>query len=67
MSDRQALIKRMLELQKMFIDYEVEHGVTQKDYYVAPKQHPLHGFKEEFRELALKLAELAHKDLGSRA
>lgn len=65
MSDRQALIKELLELQRKFIEYDQEHGVTPEEYFVPPEDHPLHGFRQRYNELAMKLVEQAHQDVGS--
>ena len=35
MSDKQELIKEMLEMQKKFIDYEHKNGVSQEEYFAA--------------------------------
>lgn len=67
MSEKQDLIKRMLELQKKFIDYEVEHGVQAEEYFAAPEDHPLHGYRQEYRDLAMKVVDLAHAEKGSHA
>lgn len=67
MSEKQDLIKKMLEMQHMFMKYEREHGVSQEEYYSAPEDHPLHGFRQEYRDIAMKVMELAHKDKGSHA
>ena len=65
MSEKQDLIKRMLELQKKFIDYEHEHGIDGFDYYTPPAGHPLEGYRQEYAELATKVVDLAHGEAGS--
>jgi hypothetical protein len=65
MSEKQDLIKRMLELQKKFIDYEHEHGLEMKDYYTPQPGHPLEGYRQEYAELATKVVDLAHSEAGS--
>ena len=65
MSDKKAMIKKMLEMQKKFIDYEHKNGVTPEDYWMAGEGHPLHNFREEYNELAMKLVDVAHEDKGS--
>jgi hypothetical protein len=65
MSERSELIKKMLEMQKKFIAYEHEHGVTPEEYFVAPEGHPLHHFRQEYRDMAMKVVDLAHADKGS--
>ncbi|MDH3526754.1 MAG: hypothetical protein OEN52_12310 [Gammaproteobacteria bacterium] len=66
MSERQELIKKMMEMQKMFMDYEHKHGVEMEDYFAAEKGHPLEHYRQEYRDLAMKLVDIAHKEVGSR-
>ncbi|MHB8746121.1 MAG: hypothetical protein ACYC7I_06260 [Gammaproteobacteria bacterium] len=56
----------MLELQKMFIDYEHKNGLNLQDYYSPSEKHPLAGFREEYYTLAKDLVDLAHTEVGSR-
>jgi hypothetical protein len=65
MSDKQAMIKKMLEMQKKFIEYEHKNGVVPEDYWMADEGHPLHNFRQEYNELAMKLVDVAHADKGS--
>lgn len=65
-SDKQQLIKRMLELQRKFSEYEHEHGLDPADYYGAAEEHPLANYREEYDELATRLVDLAHEEKGSR-
>lgn len=66
MSEKQDLIKRMLELQKKFIDYEHQDGVDPFDYYTPKPGHPLEGYRQEYAELANKVVDLAHAEAGSK-
>lgn len=65
-SKKQKLIKRMLELQRKFSEYEHEHGLDLADYYDAAEGHPLADYRKEYDELATKLVDLAHEEKGSR-
>lgn len=65
MSDKQELIAKMLEMQKKFIAYEQENGVEMEDYFVGDEAHPLHGFRQEYMDLANKLVDMAHSEKGS--
>ena len=65
MSEKQDLIKRMIELQKKFIDFEHENGVNGFDYYTPGDGHPLDGYRKEYSELANKVVDLAHSEAGS--
>ncbi len=66
MSEKAKLIQEMLELQKKFMAYEHEHGVTAEEYYVPKEGHPLHGYRERYAELADKVNALAHAEKGSK-
>ncbi len=66
MRTKQELISRMLEMQKMFIEYEHEHGVNMGDYYMPAAGHPLEGYLEEYQSLSKELVDLAHAEAGSR-
>ena len=66
MSEKQELIKRMLELQKKFIEFEHEHGVDPHDYYAPPGGHPLDGYRAEYLDLANRVVDMAHAEKGSR-
>lgn len=65
MPDKKALIAELIAMQKKFIDYEHEHGVEMKDYFVPAPGHPLKGYKETFTEKAMELVDVAHKEKGS--
>jgi len=65
MSDKQELIAKLLEMQKKFIDYEHENGVEMEDYFVGEEGNPLHGFRQEYMDLANKLVDMAHAEKGS--
>lgn len=66
MSDKQEMIKKMLEMQKKFMKYEHEHGVDPEEYWMAGEGHPLHNYRQEYRDLAMKVVEAAHAEKGSR-
>jgi len=65
MSDKQELIKKLLEMQKKFIDYDHEKGVEVVDYYVSDESHPLHDFSKKYMALANQLVDVAHEEKGS--
>ncbi len=65
MSDKQELIKEMLEMQKKFIAYEHQHGVTQEEYFAASEGHELQNYRQRYNELAIKLVDMAHAEKGS--
>ncbi len=65
MSDKKAMIKKMLEMQKKFMDYERSNGVSPEEYWMAGEGHTLHNFRKEYNELAMKLVDVAHEEKGS--
>ena len=65
MSEKLELIRKMLEMQKRFIQYEQEHGLEPRDYWAAVNAHPLSGYKEEFADMATRVVDLAHEEKGS--
>jgi hypothetical protein len=66
MSEKQELIKKMLEMQKRFIEYEHANGVAPVDYFAPGGGHELDGFRQEYRDMAMRVVELAHEEKGSR-
>jgi type II secretory pathway predicted ATPase ExeA len=65
MSSKQDKIKKLLEMQRKFIDYEHEHGVDPMEYWAADEGHPLHGYRQEYLKLAMEVVDDAHKEVGS--
>ncbi|MGM0553997.1 MAG: hypothetical protein ACQETK_09425 [Pseudomonadota bacterium] len=65
MSNKQEQIKKLLEMQKKFIEYEHAHGVTPEEYYLADEGHPLHNYRQQFRDVAMELVDTAHAEKGS--
>lgn len=66
MSDKAEAIKKMIEMQKKFMDYEHQNGVDPKDYFAPESGHDLDGYRQEYRDLAMSVVDQAHKDVGSK-
>ena len=64
MSEKQELIKEMLEMQKKFIEHEHKQGVSQEEYFMA-QEGDLAGYRQKYNELANKLVDMAHEEKGS--
>ena len=62
--EKQELIDKMLEMQKQFIDYEHEHGVTGKDYW-ASSEGLLVNYRQEYMDMANRVVDIAHEIVGS--
>jgi hypothetical protein len=65
MSEKQEMIKKMIEMQKKFIAYEQKNGVSQEEYFTAGEGHELHNYRQEYNDLAVKLVDIAHAEKGS--
>jgi hypothetical protein len=65
MSDKQEMIKKMIKMQKKFIAYEHENGVTQEEYFNPGDDHPLGDYRHEYNDMAVKLVDMAHEEKGS--
>jgi len=62
--EKQDLIEKMLEMQKQFIEYEHEHGVTGKDYW-ASQDGLLVNYRQEYMDMANRVIDIAHEIVGS--
>lgn len=62
--EKQALIDKMLAMQKQFIEHEHEHGVSGKDYW-ASQDGFLADYRQEYMEMANRVVDLAHQIVGS--
>ena len=66
MSSKTDKIKEMLEMQKKFMAKERESGVSQEEYYVPEAGSEMDGYRQKFRDLAMEVVDLAHKEAGSQ-
>jgi len=62
--EKQELISKMLEMQRRFIDYEHEHGVSGKDYWAA-QEGLLADYRQEYMDMANRVVDIAHTLVGS--
>ncbi len=65
MSDKQEIIRQMMELQRKFIDLEHNGEFSAEEYYDSEGDSELARHKRSFEELATKLVDLAHAEKGS--
>ena len=62
--EKQELIDKMLEMQKQFIEYEHENGVSGKDYW-ASSDGLLANYRQEYMDMANRVVDIAHEIVGS--
>jgi len=66
MSEKQEIIKQMMDLQHKFIDLEQRGDFSAEEYYDSEGDSELARHKRSFEELATKLVDLAHAEKGSQ-
>lgn len=62
--EKQQLIDKMLEMQKEFVEYEHQNGVSGKDYW-ASSEGLLANYRQEYSDMANRVVDLAHEIVGS--
>ncbi len=62
--EKNALIQQMLEMQRKFVDFEHQNGISGKDYYYS-QEGLLKNYRQEYRDMAMKVVDLAHQIVGS--
>ena len=65
MSEKQEIIKQMLELQRQFIEIEQAGKFSAEDYYDPDGDSELAKQKRTYEELATRLVDMAHAEKGS--
>ncbi len=65
MSEKQEIIKQMMELQHKFIEIEQRGEFNAEEYYDSDGDSELAKHKRTFEELATRLVDLAHEEKGS--
>ena len=66
MSEKQELIRKMLQMQKDFIAQEQQGGIDPKDYFAPEGGHPLSGFRESYAITPPQGVDLAPEEKGSK-
>lgn len=64
MKEKNELIQKMLEMQRQFIDFEHKNGISGKDYYYS-QDGLLKDYREEYRNMAMRVVDIAHQVVGS--
>ncbi len=64
--DKQDKIEKLLKMQKKFIALDREQGVDASEYFTPDDDSEIAGFKDEYRDLAMDIVDLAHKEKGSK-
>jgi hypothetical protein len=65
MSEKQEIIRQMMELQHRFIELEQGGGFNVEEYYDSDGDTELARHKRSFEELATRLVDIAHAEKGS--
>ncbi|MEM7565328.1 MAG: hypothetical protein AAF353_20165 [Pseudomonadota bacterium] len=65
MSEKQEIIRQMLEIQRKFISIEHSGQFRADDYYDSDGDSDLARFKKTYDALATQLVDMAHAEKGS--
>jgi hypothetical protein len=65
MSEKQEIIKQMMDMQHKFIELERNGEFSTEEYYDSDGDNELALHKRSFEELARRLVDLAHAEKGS--
>ncbi len=65
MSSKQDKIKKLLEMQKKFIELDRARGVSAEEYFTPEEGAELDGFRQEYMKLAMEVVADAHEEKGS--
>lgn len=63
-NEKQELIDKMIGMQKQFIEYEHQHGISGKDYW-ASSEGLLANYRQEYLDMANRVVDIAHEIVGS--
>ena len=66
MSEKQEIIKQMLDLQHKFIALEQRGEFSTEEYYDSEGETEVARDKRSFEELSTRLVDLAHAEKGSK-
>jgi len=66
MSEKQEVIKQMLDLQHKFIELEQRGEFSTEEYYDPEGDTELARHKRSYEELSTRLVDLAHAEKGSK-
>ncbi len=67
MSTKKEKNKKMLEMQKKFIELDRARGISAEEYFTPEDGSELSGYREEYSKLAMDVIEDAHTEKGSHA
>ena len=65
MTEKQKIIKQMLDMQREFIKLEQKGKFKADEYYDSDGDSELALYKNKYNELAIRLVDLAHEEKGS--
>jgi hypothetical protein len=64
--DKQDKIRKLLAMQRKFIELDHAQGVDMKDYFAPQGGDALDGYRDEYRDLAMEVVDAAHTLKGSK-
>ena len=67
MSSKQDKIKKILEMQKKFIERDRAKGIYAEEYFTHEEGSELDGYRQEYLKTAEEVVTEAHEEKGSHA
>lgn len=63
---KQEKIRKMLEMQKRFMEKEQSDGLSMEEYLSPSEGSSLGNYREEYMKLAMEIVDDAHGEVGSK-
>ena len=63
---KQEKIKKLIAMQKKFIDKEHKGGVSMSEYFLPSEDSELYSYREDYIQLAMNVVDDAHSEVGSK-
>ena len=65
MTSKQEKIKKMLAMQKNFIELDRAQGVSAEQYFTPESGSALDGYRQDYMQTAMEVVDQAHAEKGS--
>lgn len=59
-------IKKLIRMQKKFLDYYNEYGSSVREYFAPDDDNPLKGYKEKSDDVAREIIDAAHEEKDTK-
>ena len=63
---KQEKIQALLEMQRRFLEKEKSGALSMQEYFAPTDDSSLHGYTKDYTDLAMKIVDDAHEEVGSK-